>query len=554
MTSDSPIDIFDYVIVGAGAAGCILANRLSADGISTVCLLEAGPPDDNKFIHIPAGFIKLAYDKQYTWQFTTEPSSGTAGRRIPTTQGKTLGGSSSINGFNYTRGQANDYDEWSELGNNGWSYAEVLPYFKRSERRIGQSDGRYRGTEGLLPITDCDWRHPLCDAFIQAARDIGVPDNPDYNGECQEGSGYYQRWIFRGKRQSSAKAFLKPAMNRINLSVRANSQATQILFNGKRAVGVKYSSSDGRLTREVRARKEVVLSAGAANTPKLLMLSGIGAPDYLSSMGIDVHQALPGVGQNLQDHFMVRSVCRVKGITTLNETARMPRLALEVTKWLLGRPSILSISPSVAYAFWKSNNTLDRADLQFHFSPGSYKEGVAGLLNDFPGMTLGFYQLRPKSKGELRLASKDPLDAPRIQPNYISEESDQRVVIDALRLARRMLHGHALGHYVDEDEFPPSSAESDRELIDAARQRGGTAWHLMGTCRMGPSSDSLAVVDNHLRVRGLESLRVADASVMPTMPSGNTQVPTMMIAEKAADLILGKAAPPAEYPISSAKR
>jgi choline dehydrogenase len=526
----------------------VLANRLSADGTSTVCLLEAGPPDDNKFIRIPAGFIKLAYDNEYTWQFKTEPSDGTAGRRIPTTQGKTLGGSSSINGFNYTRGQAEDYDQWAQLGNDGWSYAEVLPYFKRSEHRIGNCDTRYRGTSGPLPITDCDWRHPLCDAFIRAAHDVGVPENPDYNGEHQEGAGYYQRWIYRGKRQSSAKAFLRPAMNRANLVVRTRAQATQILLDGKRAVGVRYCKGEDQPSHEVRARKEVVLSAGAANTPKLLMLSGVGAPEHLTNLGIPVRHALPGVGQNLQDHFMVRSVCRVKGVATLNELARGRSLALQVARWLMGKPSVLSISPSVAYAFWKSNTELQRADLQFHFSPGSYKEGVAGLLNDFPGMTLGFYQMRPESKGTLRLASSNPFDAPLIQPNYIADERDQKVVVDALRLARRMLHGAALGRYVEADEFPPASIVSDREFLESARKRGGTAWHLMGTCHMGPDSDRLAVVDSQLRVRGLESLRVADASVMPTMPSGNTQVPTMMIAEKAADMILGKAAPAPEFP------
>ena len=547
MTS-RPSATFDYVIVGAGAAGSLLANRLTEDGRNTVCLLEAGPSDHNLYIHIPAGFIKIGYNTRYTWPFKTEPSKGTAGRRILLMQGRTLGGSNSINGFNYTRGQAKDYDTWKQLGNPGWSYAEVLPYFKRSERRIGESDSRYRGTEGLLPITDCDWRHPLCDAFIEGAAALGIPQKTDYNAEAQAGVGYYQRWIHKGRRVSSARAFLRPAMGRKNLEVRTNAQAIAIAFAGKRAVGVRYRQSRGSPVHEVQAGREMILCAGATNTPKLLQLSGIGPAPLLKDLGIALVHELPAVGENLQDHYMVRSIARVKGVETINSTARGLRLIREIAKWAVSRPSILAISPSVAYAFWKSRETLDAPDLQFHFSPGSYASGIAGLLDEFPGMTLGFYQLRPKSKGYVRARSADPFKFPAIQPNYLADETDRRVVIDGVKLTRRLLHSPPLMAYHDRDQSPPASATSDAELLDFARNNGGTAWHPMGTSRMGPSSDRNAVVDSELRVIGVQGLRVVDASIMPTMPSGNTGAPTMMIAEKAADMILGRAPLPAEDP------
>lgn len=531
-------DTFDYVIVGAGMAGCLLAHRLSENGRHSVCLLESGPPDRNPFIHIPAGFIKVGYDPRYTWPFETAPSEGTAGRRVTTRLGRTLGGSSAINGFNYTRGTARDYDGWAAQGNPGWSYAEVLPHFQRTERRIGGGAAPHRGHDGLLPITDCDWRHPLCDGFIRSAESLGIGPAGDYNLGVQAGAGYYQRWIQRGRRVSAATAFLKPARGRANLEVRTGAHATAILFEGRRAVGVQLLMQPGNARRTVRARREVILCAGAINSPKLLQLSGVGPADWLQGLGVAPVHALPGVGQRLQDHFMVRSVVRVQGATTINSTARGWRLGLEIAKWALGRPSVLAISPSVAYAFAASRPGLDAADLQFHFSPGSYASGIAGKLDGFPGMTLGFYQMRPASHGHVRALSTDPFESPEIQPAYMAREEDRRVVLDGLRLTRRILHAPALLPYVLRDEAPLAEAVSDEDLLEYARQRGGTAWHFMGTCRMGPAQDASAVVDAQLRVHGLEGLRVADASVMPAMPSGNTGAPTMMIAEKAADLLL----------------
>ena len=530
---------YDYVIVGAGAAGCLLASRLTEDPNVSVCLLEAGPPDRNPFIHIPAGFIKVGHDPAYTWNFQTEPGAAIDDRSVTTRMGRTLGGSSSINGFNYTRGAAEDFDAWSALGNKGWSYDEVLPYFKRTEKWLGAHDSKYRGTQGLLPITDCDWRHPLCDAFIAGASQMGLPAHIDYNAGSQLGAGYYQRWIFKGRRFSAAKAFLGPARKRRNLRVLTGAHVTKILFEVKRAVGVQYQAAADAQTQVVYARREVILSAGAANTPKILQLSGVGPRAVLQEHGIDIVHDLAGVGENFHDHFMVRSVVRVAGVETINSTARGLRLAREIVKWTLGQPSLMAISPSVAFAFAKLSEASARADLQFHFSPGSYASGIAGKLDDFPGMTLGFYLLRPRSRGYVRLRSGNPFDLPRIQPNYLSDPADQHETIAGLRLARTLLHSTELLPYCLKDDFPQASAISDEALLACAKERGGTAWHFVGTCRMGDADDPQAVVDSELRVLGLEGLRVVDASVMPGMPSGNTGAPTMMIAEKAADMIRG---------------
>jgi len=530
--------LFDYVIVGAGPAGCILANRLTENGCHTVCLIEAGPPDRNPYIHIPAGFIKVGHDPRYTWNFETEPSKGSGGRKVTTRMGRTLGGSSSINGFNYTRGIPSDYDGWAATTCSDWSYEKILPYFKKSEQRIGQCDPKVHGQHGELPITDCDWRHPLCDAFIVGAKEFGLDSHVDYNSGVQEGAGYYHRWIKNGRRYSAARAFLEPAKTRPNLTILTNTQVISIAFEGKRATGVTVQSVKTGTQQLVKAKIEVILSAGAANTPKLLQLSGIGPAQYLQHLGIPVLHDSPGVGENFHDHFMVRSVVRVKQVETINSTARGWRLLREIARWARGRPSVLAISPSVAFAFTKSSPNIQNADLQFHFSPGSYASGIAGKLDSFPGMTLGFYHTRPISKGFVRARSKDPFELPSIQPNYIEHDEDQAIVIRGLKQARAMLHSRALTPYIDSDDFPPAYAQTDEELLDCARQRGGTAWHFMGTCKMGQHTDIMAVVDPELRVRGILNLRVVDASIMPTMPSGNTGAPTMMIAEKAADMIL----------------
>ncbi|WKK17298.1 GMC family oxidoreductase N-terminal domain-containing protein [Achromobacter insolitus] len=529
-------DQFDYVIVGSGAAGSILANRLSADG-STVCVLEAGPPDRSPYLHIPAGFIKAVFNKKYAWQFSSEGTAQTNGRRVPIPQGRTLGGSTSINGLVYNRGQAADFDQWAALGNTGWSYDEVLPYFKSMERRVGGED-RYRGRKGELPVTDIDWIHPLCEAFIAGAVEQGIPRNPDYNGAEQAGVGYFQRTIDRGWRMSTAKCFLKPAMGRTNLEVRTYAQATRILFDGGKAAGVAYCHpAHPSQVRAVRARREVIVSCGAINTPKLLQLSGLGPAELLRQHNIDVVCDLPGVGENLSDHYSVRVVARVKNSQTMNQLVKGLSLAGQISRWLMKRPSIMALSPSLLHYFWKSTPDLALPDLQGVFTPASYKEGYVGMLDDFPGMTAGVWQHRPESRGQVRIRSADPLQDPVILANYLENERDQMTLVRGIRLARQLLRSQALSPYFESEVLPGPMCESDSELLDFARRYGVSSYHVNGTARMGQADDKYAVVDPQLRVHGVGNLRVIDSSVMPAMPSANICAATMMIGNKAADLI-----------------
>ncbi|MBV1797222.1 GMC family oxidoreductase [Siccirubricoccus sp. G192] len=537
-------DSFDYVIVGAGAAGSVLANRLTEDPGTTVCLLEAGPPDRNPYIHIPAGFIKTLFDPSCTWQFKTEPTENTGGRRIATTQGRTLGGSSSINGMVYNRGQPADFDNWAQRGNRGWGYADVLPYFRRSERRIGFGETA-RGREGGIPVTDMDWIHPLSEAFIAGCVGLGIPRNPDYNSGDQAGVGYFQRAILRGRRISAARAFLKPALSRPNLDLRTNARASMLLFEGKRAVGVRYLHRRGGPAREVRARREVILSSGTVNTARLLQVSGIGPAALLARLGVPVVHEVRGVGENFRDHYASRMVMRARpGVPTLNEISRGLRLGAQIARWGLGRPSILATAPSHVHVFWKSFEGLDAPDLQCVFTPGSYREGRAYILDDYPGMTAGAWQHRPESTGWVRARSTDVFEDPEIQPNYLSDPMDRRVHLGGMRLVRRMLGTPELAPYVERETLPGPEVQSDDELLDFARRNGSTTYHLIGTARMGPASDPTAVVDDELRVHGMQGLRVVDASIMPNMPSANTYATTLMIAEKSADRIRGRA--PAE--------
>lgn len=531
-------DTFDYIIIGAGSAGSVLANRLSEDPQSSVCVLEAGPRDLNPFIHIPAGFIKTLVNPSVNWLYETVPGQGTAGRKIQQPRGKTLGGSSSINGHIYNRGQRMDFDGWAQRGNRGWGYADILPYFKRTERRVGDGDDKFRGRDGGLTITDIDWKHPLCEAFINGVVGLGIPRNPDYNGATQEGVGYFQRALYNGRRVSAARAFLHPARQRKNLDVRTNAHVSRILFEGKKAVGIRYRRGGKEI--DVRANREVILCGGTINSPQLLQISGVGPAGLLKDIGVPIVHELPAVGENLRDHYPVRLVARVKGTDTVNERVRGWKLAAEVANYALRRKGVLTLSPTLVHIFWKSNEALDSGDLQMTFTPASYREGWQGELDTVPGMTVAAWQQRPESLGYVRALSADADQKPVIQPNYLDHEIDRQILLGGIKLARKFLQTPELAIYNDGEALPGPHVNSDDEWMDFARGIGTTAFHVMGTCRMGPASDPSTVVDDELRVHGIEGLRVADASIMPTMPSANTNASTLMIAEKAADMIRGQ--------------
>jgi choline dehydrogenase len=537
-------ELYDYVIVGGGSAGSALANRLSADPANRVLVLEAGRPDYiwDVFIHMPAALPFPIGSRFYDWKYESDPEPHMNGRRIYHARGKVLGGSSSINGMIFQRGNPMDYERWgADPGMDTWDFAHCLPYFKRMERCMAADrEDEFRGHAGPLVLERGPATSPLFGAFFEAVQQAGYALTDDVNGFRQEGFAPFDRNIRNGRRLSAARAYLHPVMSRANLDVETRAFVTKVLFDGDRAVGVEYKHFRGSVKRA--SADEVVLCGGAINSPQLLQLSGIGPASLLTSLGITVKHALAGVGEGLQDHYAPRSVARVKNIKTINERARGLNLALEVMKWGATRRGILSLSPTLVYCFWHSGETAESSDLQLTFTPASYKEGEQGKLEDEPGMTVAAWQQRPESRGYVRCRSADPFAAPIIQTNYLAEEIDRRVVVAGMRLARRLLASAPLAPYYEREDFPGPDVQSDDEFLAAATQRAQTTFHPGCSCRMGPSSNPLAVVDDQLRVHGLQGLRVVDASIMPRMISANLNASTLMIADKASDMIRGCAA------------
>lgn len=525
---------FDYVIVGAGAAGCVLANRLSEDPATSVCVLEAGPSDRALYITIPAGFTKVVVDPKYTWDFLTEPTEMTAGRSVHLLQGRVLGGGTSVNGMAYNRGQPRDFDAWAAAGNPGWSYSDLLPVFKALEDREG-GDPSYRGRGGPLKVTDVAWKDEVLDAFVQACVAAGVPRNPDYNGPSQQGVAVTQANIAGGRRVSASSAFLRPAARRTNLSVRTGVMATRVVIENRTAVGVVCRDASGE--RLVKARREVILSAGAINTPRLLQLSGIGRPEWLQEAGVPVVHALPGVGDTLRDHYMVSLIAKGKNYHSINERATGGRLWLEVLRWMAGGRSILGLPVALLHYFLESGVVPGDCDIQGIFTPASGSFDKYGKIGSDVGMTCAVWQHAPHSTGSVRLSGPDVDTAPVVQPNYLGEEIDRQVLVSACCKTRALLESAAMARYFDVEQSPGKAVQSDDEWLDFARTTGSTVFHPCGTARMGPASDPGTVVDPSLRVHGLDRLRIADASIMPGIPSANTAASTMVIGAKAAELI-----------------
>lgn len=529
---------FDYVIVGAGTAGCVLANRLSADARNRVLLVEAGGPDDWVWIHVPAGYLFTIGNPRTDWCFHTEPEPGLNGRSIPYARGKVMGGCSSINAMIYMRGQRDDYDHWAALGNRGWGWEDVLPVFRRSEDYVHGADALH-GAGGELRVEERRVSWEILDAWREAAAQCGIPRIAEFNRGDNFGTAYFQVNQRRGLRWSATRAFLRPASGRRNLAILQRAHARRVVVQTRdgvrRATGVELRLDDGSL-RTAQARCAVVLAAGAIGSPQLLQLSGVGPPVLLGDHGIAVVHALPGVGENLHDHLQLRAAYKVHGVATLNQRAgSLLGKALMGLEYLLLRTGPLTMPPSQLGAFACSDPSQPSANIEWHVQPLSL-DRFGEPLHSFPGITPSVCNLRPTSRGWVRIRSADPFAAPAIRPNYLATEEDRRVAVDSLRFTRRIMAAPALARYRPEEFRPGSDVQTETALTRAAGDLGATIFHPVGTCRMG--ADPLAVVDDRLRVHGIHGLRVIDASVMPRIPSGNTNAPTVMIAEKGAAFVL----------------
>lgn len=527
---------YDYIVVGAGSAGCAVAARLSENGRFRVALIEAGPKDTNLWIHLPLGYGKTMWDERINWKLYTQPDAHMNGRRIYWPRGKVLGGCSAINGLIAIRGQAQDYDEWIPYGGEEWAFRNVLPWFRRSETFTDPVNPDYHGQSGPIRVDPIRRRHPLIDAFIASANRLGIPRNDDFNGPAQEGVGYYHLTTRNGLRSSAAVGYLKPARGRANLNVVTDARVTRVRFSGRRAEGIECRRDGGTL--RLNARKGVILCAGAVHTPHLMMLSGLGPARHLKEHGIAVVADLPGVGANLQDHLQLRLIFRCsRPITTNDELSSIWRKARIALQWLFTRSGPLAVGINQGGLFTSVTPGSDRPDIQFHVATLS-ADMAGGQVHPFSGFTMSVCQLRPESRGEIRLACADPGVQPHIHSNYLSIERDREMAVAAMRLARRIAATEPLKALVAEEKLPGPRIESDDELLGFARENGATIFHPTGTCRMGRDDDPDAVVDGGLKVRGIDNLWIADCSVMPRIVSGNTNLPATMIGEKLSEFLL----------------